>query len=319
MKTTKDEAKIINKALDYWNKNGLINDQTKQKLGHTIIAENFAWKSFSKYSSIIAVVCFVIVVMSIGSTETVINALLFPPHNIKAIILTILSLAILSKNYFSKSSSYTNVIINFLGLVTSLLGFYHIFKTAIFDQTTIFLLCGIYYLAIAHFINSMLIGYVGWSFLACYPIILLQIPTNFIPEFSLIINVLFFGIGVLSTNINYILSRSAIICSAIGIFIATIFLAIFPNNTHLLSVFGSNTKYFWAIINLGTSILSLIVGAKLNNTLIRRLGFVFTVLSAFMLYFFVFWTILPQMLFFLFIGLIFWIVATYSEQYIGKF
>lgn len=73
MQISKKEKETVNKAIKYWESEGLIDKQKSDQLGESLKIKSFNWQSLAYYSFLFAVVSLLIAVVSIFADKALLD------------------------------------------------------------------------------------------------------------------------------------------------------------------------------------------------------------------------------------------------------
>lgn len=342
MRVIKTHASIIISAIEYWSKEGLIDSNTKDLLSKSVEVIPFDWKKLSKYSFWIAIICIIIAVSAIFADKILLELLKFifkAPYIVKFCGLSILSASIfwygIKRRMKNPSKIFSNEAVMFLGVLTTAGAVYQLGNLLSLTSGHISLLLLFSFLIyglLGFFIQSNLIwlfsllslgswmgaetGYVsGWG--AYY--LGMNYPIRF---------VLF---GIFLSCMTFILKKYKPFQPLIN---TTLIISLFYMFTSLwiMSIIGNyGDMTVWRATRpielLHWSLLfgmfaggAIYHGLRFDNGITKGFGITFVFINLYTRYFEYFWNTTHKAIFFLILGISFWVLGLKAEKiwFLGK-
>lgn len=338
------EYKAISKALNYWEKSNLIDNETSTKLRHSYERLGFDWLKLSKYAFWISLCCISLAVISFFTSNffAKIFSALQDVAPISVIIFNLLFACIfyiysfkLRKNHPEQRLKNESII--FIG--------------ALFTGVAIYFIGKFFLIANHNFSRLMLFSIFIYSLLAIwFPSRLLWMITLLLLGgwFAIVTNSNH-GYGYYDLNMSYPLKFALL--GAILVLIGEITMQLFPirylkqfrqitcaigfiylfTGLWVLSIFGncgltntcstikSNELFLWASLLAVIALGTILYGIKINNMIPKRFGLIFFFINLYTQYFELFWQEINKTLFFIILGLSFWFLGVKAEKMIKFF
>jgi len=336
MKLSKQKAKVLNSAIQNWEKEQLISDEQAEQLRHSYQVVGFDWKLLAVYSFWIAISCFII---SIGIllADDYLMKLLAQIIDTPASILSAISAAMavlfyragIRRREKSPEKNISNEATFFFGVLLTAVSVGFLSETTLLSTThdAFFLLfLTSVYAVLGIRLSSVLIwlfalfGFGAWvlsqtSYLAD--------PSGYFLGMNLPLRFVFVGLFVISLSLAAKQKEQYRHLKEPTLFVGLLY---FLTTLWLLSIFGnyedlaSWTKVrqiellHWSLI-AGTACLTILyIGIKSDNTLCRSFGITFLLINLYTRYFEYFWESFHKTIFFAVLALTFWLIGSHAEK-----
>jgi hypothetical protein len=335
MKVTRKQARVIQRALDGWQREGAIDAGQREQLQNHLSLQHFDWQRLSRYAFWTAIACIIIALGSLFADEYLM-ALLYQLFSFGYLARTV-ALAICAAGFYlwgfrrqhtEARSRYSNEAILFLGVLFTALGLWQLglwLDNGSGHVAPLFLVgCAIY----------ATIGYLGRSGLV-WLFFLLALGNYFGTEtgyasgwgaywlgMNYPIRFVLFG-GVLLAAC-YLLRRSLRarnlfhVSKAMGLlylFIALWILSIFGN--YDLNIWQSVRQMellHWSLLFALAAGLCIWVGLKTDDGMLRGFGLTFLGINLYTRYFEIFWNATNKAIFFLILAVSLALIGRYAEK-----
>jgi hypothetical protein len=335
MQISKKEKETVNKAIKYWESEGLIDKQKSDQLGESLKIKSFNWQSLAYYSFLFAVVSLLIAVVSIFADKALldlIDSLISTSYLTKSI--TFLALSALffwfdyRYNLKKKRKKYSKEIFTFFGAIflaiaTGLLSFLFemeenpgvfilglailYFTIAVVREKELLWLFGITAIVIAFGAITHNIGKDNYLFVG------MNFPMRFTIFGALILVFTFFikKYEILESFVEPTYWSGLII-----FFLALWFLTIFGNYSSYEMWLEIRQYYLWcySVLLLLASFGAIVIGIKKEDSLLKNIGISFIFLNLYTRFFEYFWDELHKALFFGIIAISFWLIGKKAEK-----
>jgi hypothetical protein len=336
MNVTKKTAKILQEALDEWEKSGYLTSSQTHSLKNSIVPLGFDWQRLAKYGFWGALSCILIAVFAILNDKFILAMLLkifesSPFH--KCIALLVLSLCLygmaLLKRHKNPQKIYSNEALFFLGVLTTAGAVYQLhpvfeqggdsFSILLFISFMIYGLLGVIFQSKLIWIFSLLslgslfgteTGYLsGWG---SY-FIGMNYPLRFV-VFGAFLTILSFYLKRI-TPVKF-LFPSTLIMGLLYLFIALWILSIFGNMGSLQewTIVKQIHLFYWAVLFAFVAILCIYGGIKTENDILKGFGLTFLFINFYTRFFEYFWEPLHKGIFFSILGITLWFLAARAEK-----
>ncbi len=332
----KQESDFLNKSIRHWETEGLIDEETAQKLNSSYEIKGFDWRRLAQYSFWVALACGIIAMASLILDDVVIKwleKLYDTPDIIISIISAILAGSLILEGNKRKKKYpervFSNEAIIFFGVLFTASSIAFLGKT--FDNgkghfSVLFLLSVFVYSLLALRFKSSLIwafalvslgswfgtetGYqTNWS----YYFLGMNYPLRF---------VLF---GFMLVLLSFVMLRipKLMIFRELTYIIGLLYLFI---SLWLLSIFGNfgtiedwlmikqTELFYWGVISLLISAAFTIYGLRQKDVIAREFGITFLLINLYSRYFEYFWDITDKTIFFTILALSFWLIGRKAEK-----
>ncbi len=332
----KQEAEFLDKAINQWETEGLINTDTAQNLRSTYDIKQFDWRRLAQYSFWIALACGLIAVASLVINDAIIT-FLQKLYNTPDIVISILAAAFaVWFYYYGQKQKRTHPGRLFSNEATIFTG-------------VLFTAISIAYLGKALDNGS---GHISLLFLisvAVYGILAMKFSSKLIWAFALISLGSWFGTetGYQTRWSDYFLGMNyplrfvifGAVLTAAGLFLEkTKRLPEFNTLTYviglfylfislwLLSIFGNFgdledwfkvkqlTLFYWGIISAATALAFMLYGLRKKDAIAREFGITFLLINIYTRYFEYLWDITDKAIFFGILAVSFWLIGRKAEK-----
>ncbi len=333
MKAKKSQAAQLFQAIDQWVAESVISENEGAKLKGSIEITRFDYKRLAKYSFWFAIACFVI---SAGAFifspvfKTIIDLFqqffnIVNPKLVAALFLSFLATVLyawgLRRRRTAHHTVYKNEALLFLGvlLTAGAIGCFCSLFEQQKDASAVFLFAAIIYAVLGLYFPSNLVWIfallsVG-SWFGCETGYLsgenayflgMNYPLRFIP-FSICVIALAFFFRSIKQPIRY----QQFYKPTYVIGLLYLFMALW-----ILSLWGENhgTILWWSILFGLTALGSIFYGLKCDNGAARGFGITFFLINLYTKYFEYFWNVTHKTIFFLLLGLSFWLIGSHAEK-----
>lgn len=332
----KQDAELLNNAIEQWQNDKLIGNETAEKLKASYEIKGFDWGRLAQYSFWIALICGIVAMASLIIDDNVINYLkkLYDTPDIvisvtSGILAVILFYLGRRQKHRYPERIFSNEAIIFLGVLFTASSIAFLGKT--FDNgsghfSVLFLLSVLVYSILAGKFRSRLIwafalislgswfgtetGYqTNWS----YYFLGMNYPLRF---------VLFGGFLVILSSLMKKFNRLEYFRTLTYI-IGMLYLFI---SLWLISIFGNfgtiedwmkvkqTDIFYWGIISALVSAGFIIYGLKRKDTIAREFGITFLLINLYTRYFEYFWDMTDKTIFFGILAISFWLIGRKAEK-----
>lgn len=336
MKVTNSKAQIIKSALSEWANNGVLSFSESQRLQATIEIEPFDWLRLVKYSVWAALVCVVIAIGAVLSDKVLLALLrkwFNAPDLIKCLGFAGVAAVLYAHGVRRKSENplliYTNEAIFFLGALATAGAIFHFGKTIDMDMK--------------HFSLLLLLGSVAYGVLGiCFESTLIWIvallsfgswlgaETGYLSgwgSYYLGMNypIRFIFLGCVLSMLSFLMLRSKKLTEFYKPTYVIGLLYLF-NALWLTSIFGNYGSingwyrvqqvelFHWSLMFTACSLGAIYHGLRFDNKISRNFGIVFLFINLYTRFFEHFWNPMHKAVFFLLLGVSFWILGSKAEK-----
>lgn len=332
MKVTRKQERIIQRTLDGWRDEGVIDAAEQQRLQQHLSIQLFDWQRLSRYAFWIALACAIIAIGSLVADDYLM-ALLFNFGYMARIII----LAVIASGFYvwgfrrqkrAPEKRYSNEAILFLGVLFTALGLWQL-GMALDDGhgniAPLFLIGCAVYGAIGYFGRSGLIwlfcllalgsyfgtstGYAsGWG--------MYWLGMNYPIRFVLFGSVLLAACYLLKTTLQR--RNLFAVSKAMGLlylFIALWILSIFGN--YDLDIWQSVRQIellHWSLLFALAALACIWISLKTDDGMLRGFGLTFLAINLYTRYFELFWDGTNKVIFFLILAISLALVGRYAEK-----
>ena len=342
MEVTRKEAKLLKSAIDQWEREGVVNDETTAKMRSTIQVRKFDWKLIARYSFWTALASAFIAVATLLADEYIIelaDRIMQCGDYMFAIFFFVCAAGFYFWAWRIKvRKRLKQLSVEFISLAASLfLGGALLYLLKSFDDNMvdfpawIFLLCAIAWGAMAHFFLSdsnwvlsliSLYVWLGWGTYTLTNEGFAFLGMNYALRyvlFSIIMFVLGYLIRFWIPFKFYTITRYFTLST---FFIAFWFLSIFGNYSdfELWQEVRQENLYYWGILFGLVAIVFIIYGIRRGDDFARAYGISFLLLNIYTRYFEFFWEVSHKAIFFGVLAISFWLIGRKAERLwnIGK-
>lgn len=349
MKITKRKAGILTEALEEWGKEGVLDEDSRERLLASMEVIPFDWRKMAVYSFFLALISIVIAVVSIFTDRTfilVLARLFTAPDLIKCIFFCLLSLVFFLWAFRRRENKplkvFSNEALIFLG-VLSLAGAIVFLGMALGDKSGHFslllLLAAILYGVIGFTFSSRQIwvfsiislgawfgaetGYMsGWG--AYY--FGMNYPMRFV-VFGAVLTMAGFLMKLEGEKGHLDLGRKILLFSTptkvmgyFYLFMALWIMSIFGNysDIHIWRQATHSELAAWSVLSGAVSILAIWHGLRWDDRISRGFGITFLLINLYTRFFEFFWDSMHKAVFFGVLALSFWFLGSRSEKVWGS-
>ena len=330
----KKQGKFIHSVIDQWAAQETVPQETAARLRESISIRPFDWKKLAKYSFWIAIICFIISVVSVLADAALIELLktIFTASAILRCLMLALPAAGFFYLGFVQRRKYPNRIFSteaifFIGVLFCA-GSIAFLGEAIDSEhfSLLFLLSTLVYGALGLTLSSKLIwafsllslgswfgaetGYIsGWG--AYY--LGMNFPMRFV-LFGLVLTGVSFWFRQVRHLENF--SHSTYVFGLLYLFISLWILSIFGNYGDLYSWRSASQieLLHWGLLFALAAIAAITYGLKCDDYTSRAFGITFLFINLYTKYFEFFWNSTHKAIFFLILAASFWLVGTHAEK-----
>jgi len=349
VKTTKRKAKILREALEEWEKERILDEDSRDKLSSSIQVLPFDWRKMAVYSFLLALISIVIAVVSIFTDDSFIlflSRLFTAPDLVKCIFFSALSLIFFVWAFRRREHKplkvFSNEALIFLG-VLSLAGGILYLGTALGNKSGHFslllLLAAVLYGVIGFTFSSRQVwifsiislgawfgaetGYIsGWG--AYY--FGMNYPMRFV-LFGALLAAAGFLMTLEGEREHSDLGRKILLFSTptrvmgyFYLFMALWIMSIFGNygDIHVWRQATHSELAAWSVLFGGVSILAIWHGLRWDDRISRGFGITFLLINLYTRLFEYFWDSMHKAVFFGILALSFWFLGSRSEKIWGS-
>jgi hypothetical protein len=332
----KQDAELLNNAIEQWQKENVIDDDTAAKLKASYEIKGFDWARLAQYSFWIALICGIVALASLVIDDTIINYLkkLYDTPDIVISIISGMLAAVLfylgrRQKFRYPERIFSNEAIIFLGVLFTALSIAFLGKT--FDNGSghfsfLFLLSVGVYSVLAWKFRSRLI----WAFA------LISLGSWFGTETGYQTNWSYYFLGMNYPLRFVFFGGFLIICSflmqkiyqleyfrPLTYIVGLLYLFI---SLWLISIFGNfgtiedwmkvrqTDIFYWGIVSAVVAAGFIIYGLKKKDTIAREFGITFLLINLYTRYFEYFWDTTDKTIFFGILAVSFWLIGRKAEK-----
>lgn len=332
---TKNGA-FLNKMIEKWEEQQLIDFSTAQKLKNSYQPKSFDWQKLAQYAFWIAIACGIIGINALFVDKTILEYLkliyktpdlvisivaaffaawlylisfkristkpkqILSNHSITigAAVLTAYSIIYLGKT-FGNESNHFSLIILFAALVYGVLAW--LFKSTLITAFTLLSL-GIWFGAETHYLSNPSYLFLGLNFPARFTL------------FGLLIILL--SLILKNQQKLKIFSKITYLFGLIYFFISIWLLSIFGNYDSFLqwNKVQQLSLFMFALISMIACCLAIFIGLKYQDKAVREIGIIFLFINLYTRFFEYFWDSMHKSIFFLILALSFWLLGRKAEK-----
>ena len=336
MKLSKQKAKVLNSAINDWEKKQLVSAEQATKLRSSYQIVGFDWRLLAVYSFWIAISCFLIAVGVLLADDyllELIAKIIDTPAStlalISAVIAALLYVGGVRRRHKHPEKTISNEATFFFAVLMTAVSVGFVRETALIghnhDPALLLLLTAIY-ATLGIRLSSVLIwlfalgGFAGWA---------LSQTSDWAGQSSyflgMSLTLRFAVIGVLVLALSLVADKNARIASLklptrfaglLYLFTALWLLSIFGNYEDLVawSQVSQIELIHWSFIAITACIVSLYIGIKADDDLCRSFGMTFLLINLYTRYFEYFWESFHKALFFAILAISFWLIGSHAEK-----
>ncbi len=336
MQLTRKKAKIVEKAIDAWKDDGVIDIDKAEELHSSINKIWIDWKRLARISIRISIVCIVISIFSLFANEAILE-LLENLLDISAVgggvILTLVAAGFFTwgaRRKVKKPEKIYSTEVIFLFGVFAVAGAISCLAASLelgeSSFPSLILLATVVYGILGFFLSSVLVwflalcclggwlgavtGYVsGWG--AYY------FGMNYPLRFAVFgVGLTALGYGLMNTERFQVIERTTRVMGLIYLFMALWIMSIFGNYGDM-DVWYDVPKYMllhWVIIFGAVALAAIYIGLRRDDGLIRGFGITFLFINLYTRFCEYFWSPLPKALFFGLLAVSFWFIGVRAEK-----
>jgi hypothetical protein len=332
----KQESELLNKAITHWEKDGLVDAGTAQKLRESYDVKGFDWMRLAKYSFWIALICGGIAFCSLIINDRIVRwlkSLYYTPDVVISIISGIMAAALFIYGRRQEKKHPEKVFSNeafiFTGILFTACCIAYLGKT--FDNgahhfSILFLVSVFVYGFLAYRFNSRLIwlfalislgswfgtetGYqTQWS----HYFLGMNYPLRFV-AFGLVLMAACYALKK-ARWMQYFWDLTYVI-GLLYLFLSLWLLSIFGNYGELDAWWTVKqiTLYYWGIISVVIALAFMFYGLKTNDVIAREFGITFLIIFLYTKYFEYFWNESNMAVFFSILAGSFWLIGRKAEK-----
>ncbi|GDX06310.1 DUF2157 domain-containing protein [Buttiauxella sp. A111] len=332
MKVTRKQEKIVQRTLEGWRQEGVIDAAEQQRLQQHLSVQFFDWQRMSRYAFWVALACVIIAIGSLVADEYLLALLFNFGYATRAIILAIIAMAFYAWGFQRQKRTpgkrYSNEAIVFLGVLFTALSLSQVgmaLDNGSGNVAPLFLLgCAIYgvmgylarsgliwlfcLLALGSFFGSST-GYAsGWG---AY-----WLGMNYPIRFVLFGAVLLAACYLLKTPLQ---QRNLFnVSKAMGLlylFIALWILSIFGNyDVDIWQSVRQIELLHWSLLFALAAVACIWISLKTDDGMLRGFGLTFLGINLYTRYFELFWDGTNKVIFFLLLAISLALVGRYAEK-----
>jgi hypothetical protein len=332
----KGEYQLLNESIDHWQKTGAIDDETAQKLRSTLEVKGFDWKRLAKYSFWIALLCGFIAFATIIIDDKIID-LLKNIYNTPDFVISIFSALAAFLFYYlglkrrrnAPEKQFSNEATIFTGILFTACSIAYLGKSLQIDTSQyslLFLLSVIVYGLLGWFVKSQLI----WIFALISLGTWFGLVTSFLPDLTFYFLGMNYALrfslfGVILLAVYFLLRKKSLMrffgdityfAGLIYLLVSLWFLSIFGNFETLADWFTVKQieLFYWAVLSTAVSLVIMLYGLKRKDIIAREFGITFLLINIYTRYFEYFWDSLNKSIFFIILGISFWLIGRKAEK-----
>jgi hypothetical protein len=335
MLLSKKKFLTVQKVIDKWLLDNVINSAEAHRLKSSIELSKFDWKRLAKYSFWIAGISLAISVFAIlldDAIMAILKQLFRMPAMGKAVLLAACSGALyfwgFTRKKYKPTKSMSNEFILFLAAIVTgaaIVFFGKAIDTGSGHYSLLILMASIVYLAVGGFFPSGPMWVLGLISLGSWfgtetgyasewgaYFLGMNYPLRFV-FFGLLTTGFAFAIG--RSNFRQ-LSKSTYIMGLLNLFLALWIMSIFGNYGDMYSWHEASVaeRFIWSILFGAAAFGAIVWGLKNDDGVARGFGITFLFINLYTKYFEYFWTVTHKALFFALLGVSFWLLGRYSEK-----
>lgn len=336
MKVDKDKSEFLDEMIDQWQHDGLINNETGDKLRRSYETKNFDWHRLAQYAFWVALACGVIALGSLLIDNAVLKYLqrIYDTPNIVIAVLSILVALWLYILGFRRKKSiphlkFSNEAIILTAILLTANGIAYFGKSI--DQgsghfSILILVSLIIYAVLGYIFNSRLI----WAFALLSLGAWFGTETGYLSRWNYYflgmnypLRFVIFGLGL--TVVSFLMKRSkrlsyffqvTYVAGMIYLFSSLWLLSVFGNFANLEEWYAVRqlSLFYWGILSAAICMLSTWYGLKNRDEIAREFGITFLFINLYTRYFEYFWDSWHKALFFSVLAISFWLIGRKAEK-----
>lgn len=337
MKLNRSQAEFLEKILNKWQEEGLLDPEQVKKLKVSYSTRKFDWKELARYTFLIALISGILAIIALLSDNvllTLIDKLISLPSALLAVFFAGLAALSFRWGFIRKKAVphmiFTNEIILFLaaGLVACSIAF----TGSVFgdigyvDTAWLFFLAAVTYGVLSVPLRSVMLWLLGFASLSIW----FGLITSFSPDWKdyflgLNLPARFALWGVLWVCVSRWLKHRGRLHFQLEstYFIALLILFV---SLWLLSVFGNSASWEewsavkqltflpWSILLAIVSCIAIYLGIKKEEFFLKMFGIAFVFINLYTRFFEFFWDHLHKAIFFTLLAISFWLISRKAEN-----
>jgi uncharacterized membrane protein len=342
MKLGKRQGLFLQKVIDRWVAEGVVNDSEAERLRNSFSVQAFSWKKLAKYSFWIALVCALISVSAIVADNYIIEWIehLFLYSNLTlcvalGIISTCFYLLGLRGRRKRPEMEFANEALIFAGVLftagsVAYLG--RLLDNGSGRYSLLFLLAALIYGALGFWFPSPMV----WIFALitsgawyCTEIGYQSRWHGHYLGMNYPLTFAFFGLGLVAVAFIFkfwprflLFYKPTLQIGLLCLFVALWVLSVFGDYYNLDEWYQvkQSSLVGWSLLLAGFSLTFVIIGIRTDNPVLRGFGIIFFFINLYTLYFEYLWNNMHKALFFFIMALSFWLLGSLAERiwYIGS-
>lgn len=335
MELPKRKSIFLNKMITHWNEQGLIDDEKTKELTSSYSVSKFDWKHLTKYSFWIAAISFAIAFGALFFDEAILKLVeefLQLPEWGKALLLSAIAAGFFIFGFLRKKSHpdkhFSNEFILFIGAIFTAGAVF--FTGTTFDDGSgnfpiLILISALIYLAIGIAYPSRPLWVIGLLSLGSW----LGLQTGYVsgwgayymgmnyPVRILLLGIVFVGTYfVIKPKLFSSVRKSTFRVGQLYIFLSLWLLSIWGNFEYrdYWEWPSVTERLVWSLVFGGAALACIVYGLKSDDRGSRNFGISFLFLNLYTKYFEFFWDSMHKVIFFLVMGVSFFIIGRYGEK-----
>lgn len=336
MKVSKQKAKVLESAIDYWQQEQLVTGEQASKLRRSYQVVGFDWKLLAIYSFWIAITCFII---SIGILladdyllELIAKIIDTPASTLSlasGVIATLFYVAGVRRRNKHPKKHISNEATFFFGVLMTAVSAGFLRETALVGHhhdSLLLLLLTFIYASLGIRLSSILIwlfallSFAGWALSqssewagASGYFLGMNLPLRFV-----VVGLLVLALSMVTEKHQRVshLTQPTRFVGLLYLLSALWLLSIFGNYEDLAAWSQVNqiALIHWSLIAIAGCIVTLYLGITAADDLCRNFGMAFLLINLYTRYFEYFWDTFHKTLFFAVLALSFWLIGSHAEK-----